>query len=185
LHRRKGVFDLIAACTEVFKEFPDWRLYIAGEGPDSEALEQQARAAGMSDRIIFLGLLASPRSLLEKAEIFVLASYADPCSLAIGEARAAGCAIVATAVGGTPEMLEFGKAGRLVAPGNPAQLAAELRTLMSDEHGRKEMRAAALEGSEIFDVYRLVEDYDIVYREAGKTAAESKQVLAGIDSPLT
>jgi glycosyltransferase involved in cell wall biosynthesis len=184
LHRRKGVFDLIAACTEVFKEFPDWKLYIAGEGPDSAALENQARSGGMSEKIIFLGLLAAPRSLLEKSDIFVLASYADPCSLAIGEARAAGCAIIATAVGGTPEMLEFGRAGRLVEPGKPVQLAAELRALMADEEARNQLRTAALHGAEIFDVYRLVDDYDQVYREARLTGPSSNEISISADSPL-
>ncbi len=166
LHRRKGVFDLITACTTLFRELPDWRLYIAGEGPDREALEEQARAAGISERVIFLGFLDKPGPLFKKADIFVLASYADPCSLAIGEARAAGCAIVATAVGGTPEMLEFGNAGRLISPGKPEQLAAELRLLMTDKDARKNLRRAALKGSKIFDVHRLVGDYHRVYQMA-------------------
>lgn len=183
LHRRKGVFDLIAACTEVFREFPDWSLYIAGEGPDSEALEEQTRSAGIADRVIFLGYLAAPRPLLEMADIFVLASYADPCSLVIGEARAAGCAIVATAVGGTPEMLEFGKAGRLVAPGMPKQLAEELRALMSDEGARNRLQSAALDGAEIFDVHRLVSDYDRVYQDARQLRQLPKKIPACNDSP--
>jgi glycosyltransferase involved in cell wall biosynthesis len=185
LHRRKGVFDLIAACIEVFKEFPEWKLYIAGEGPDSESLEQQSKAAGISDRVIFLGLLVTPRPLLEKADIFVLASYADPCSLAVGEARAAGCAIIATAVGGTPEMLEFGRAGRLVPPGDPTRLAAELRGLMLDEGVRKELRAAALEGADIFDVCRLVGDYDHVYREARRSGPMPADISVGVDSHVS
>ena len=63
-----------------------------------------------------MGAVPAPRVLFEQTDIFALCSYADPCSLVIGEARGAGCAIVATAVGGTPEMLEFGRAGRLVPP---------------------------------------------------------------------
>jgi glycosyltransferase involved in cell wall biosynthesis len=170
LHRRKGVFDIITACSQLFGEFPEWRLYIAGEGPDCEALKRQARLSGISDRVIFLGFLAAPRRLLEMADIFVLASYADPCSLVIGEARAAGCAIVATAVGGTPEMLEFGNAGRLVSPGKPKELASELRALMSDESAREQLRSAAAAGAAIFDVHRLVGDYDLVYQGARQSS---------------
>ncbi len=96
----------------------------------------------------------------------MLASSADPCSLAIGEARAAGCAIVATGVGGTPEMLEFGKAGRLISPGKPNELAAELRVLMTDQNARLQLRRAALKGAKIFDVHRLVGDYHRVYQKA-------------------
>ena len=163
LHRRKGVFDLIDAFASLAAEFPEWRLYIAGDGPDRTALEQQMQRLAVAGRIIFLGFVPAPKPLLESADIFVLPSYADPGSLSIGEARTAGCAIVATAVGGTSEMLEFGKAGRLVPPGSPKQLAAELRRLMASPQDREALHAAAIAGSEIFDVSRLVPDYDRAY----------------------
>jgi glycosyltransferase involved in cell wall biosynthesis len=166
LHRRKGVFDLLDACSRLFREIPDWRLYIAGDGPDRESLEQQAIATGIADRVIFMGSVRSTRVLFEQTDIFTLCSYADPCSLVIGEARGAGCAIVATAVGGTPEMLEHGRAGRLVPPGDPARLASELRHLMKDGVARAQLRKASTEGAEIFKVDRLLGDYDKVYQRA-------------------
>jgi glycosyltransferase involved in cell wall biosynthesis len=166
LHRRKGVFDLIDACATLFADFPEWRLYIAGEGPDRTTLEAQAAQRGIADRVIFLGFVYDPRSLYQQSEIFVLASYADPGSLSIGEARAAGCAIVATAVGGTTEMLEHGKAGRLVCPGDPQQLALELRALMTDPAKRAALSVAARTGSDVFDVRRLVGDYERAYLKA-------------------
>ncbi len=166
LHRRKGVFDLIDAFALVLSDFPDWRLYIAGEGPDSDSLTAQAAGLGIADRVTFLGFVPDPRTLYHQSDIFVLASYADPGSLSIGEARAHGCAIVATAVGGTTEMLEHGAAGRLVPPGAPHQLAAELRALMQNPAARAALREAALSGAEIFDVQRLLGDYERVYREA-------------------
>ena len=166
LHRRKGVADLIEACAQVLPDFPEWHVYIAGEGPDGDLLRKQAYDLGLNDRIKFLGFLQSPRQLLEQADIFVLASYADPCSLAIGEARASGCAIVATNVGGTPEMLDFGQAGRLVNPGQPAELAVELRNLMSNDVDREALRTRARIGIEMFDVGRLVTDYAQVYKLA-------------------
>ncbi len=166
LHRRKGVFDLINACTMLFRDLPDWKLYIAGEGPDREVLEKQAADVGLADRIIFLGFTPAPARVLQQADIMVLASYADPCSLVIGEARSAGCAIVATDVGGNKEMLEFGRAGRLVPPGRPEILAAVLRPLMEDPQERNDLRRASLRGANVFHVNRLLEDYARVYREA-------------------
>jgi glycosyltransferase involved in cell wall biosynthesis len=166
LHRRKGVFDLIDAYASLLPEFPDWRLHIAGEGPDSESLAAQAVSLGIADRVTFLGFVPDPRPLYLQSDIFVLASYADPGSLSIGEARAHGCAIVATAVGGTTEMLDNGVAGRLVQPGAPTQLAAELRALMLDPEARAALREAARNGAEVFDVQRLVGDYERVYRDA-------------------
>ena len=166
LHRRKGVFDLIEACTGLFQTLPDWKLYIAGEGPDREVLEQQARKAGLTDRIIFLGFVPAPGRLLKQADIVVLASYADPCSLVIGEARAAGCAIVATDVGGNKEMLEFGRAGRLVPAGQPQILASVLKPLMVDSFERVALQRAARKGASVFHVERLVADYATVYDQA-------------------
>lgn len=166
LHRRKGVFDLLEACGQVFPDHPQWRLYIAGEGPDREQLERQAASLGLADRVTFLGFVELPRTLYTQSDIFVLASYADPGSLTIGEARAAGCTIVATAVGGTTEMLEYGRAGHLFRPGAVDQLAARLRALIADPEARASLARQAREGAEVFDVARLVGDYQAVYERA-------------------
>lgn len=166
LHHRKGVADLIAACASLFDDFPQWRLYIAGEGPDRVKLEEQARSLGIAENVVFLGFVPSPKELLEKSEIFVLASHAEPFGLSLAEARQAGCAIVATNVGGIPEVLEFGRAGRLVSPRKPEQLAAELRALMTDQQARLQLRRASLLGAEFFDAHRLVGDYGNVYQQA-------------------
>jgi glycosyltransferase involved in cell wall biosynthesis len=166
LHRRKGVFDLLEAFKILAEDCPEWTLYIAGSGPDSEALEDQAATLGIGDRVVFLGVVPAPRTLYEQTDIFTLCSYADPCSLVIGEARSSGCAIVATAVGGTSEMLEFGRAGKLVPPGDPTQLASALGDLMKDPEARARLRQASSEGAEIFDVHRLLGDYDVVYQSA-------------------
>jgi glycosyltransferase involved in cell wall biosynthesis len=166
LHRRKGMFDLLQACKELFADYPTWKLYIAGEGPDRKQLELQVNREGLQDRIHFLGFLPEPRTLLLQSDIFVLASYADPCSLAVGEARSAGCAIVATHVGGTPEMLDYGRAGLLVAPQRPDQLVNALRGLMQDASARRQLGEAAFKGSERFNVSRLLHDYDAVYQQA-------------------
>jgi len=101
--------------------------------------------------------------LLRQSQIFVLASYADPCCLVIPEAREAGCAIVATAVGGTPELLGYGEAGQLVEPGKPEQFAKALRGLMQDEEALRQWRTRAKTGAAYFTVDRVVEDYDKVY----------------------
>jgi glycosyltransferase involved in cell wall biosynthesis len=169
LHQRKGVFDLVNAFEEASRDLPEWRLYIVGEGPDRSVLENLTRASGLEGKVIFLGSVAVPRPILENSDIFVLASYADPCSLAVAEARGAGCAIVATAVGGTPELLEFGRAGKLVQPGNPVQLAAELRALMTSDDERSHFRNASKNGSEFFDVHRMSKDYEPVYDRVKKS----------------
>jgi glycosyltransferase involved in cell wall biosynthesis len=115
LHRRRGVADLIEACGGLFVEFLECRLAVAGEGRDRTVPEQQTVALGLADRVAFPGFVPAPRTLFAQTDTCGLAAYADPGSRSIGGARAAGCAIVATAVGRTTEMIDFGAAGRLVS----------------------------------------------------------------------
>ncbi len=166
LHKRKGVPDLLHAFQRLASSFPDWRLCIVGQGPDEESLKKLAEDLGLSGKVRFLGQLSSPQRILARSDIFVLASYADPCSLAICEARFAGCAIVATAVGGTPELLGHGEAGKLVPPGSPQRIEEELRRLMADRELLADWRRRSQAGSGYFKVSRLSDDYERIYREA-------------------
>jgi glycosyltransferase involved in cell wall biosynthesis len=164
LHERKAVGDVIAAFAEVRPEFPDWHLNIIGDGPDRERLEATVDVLGMNDSIHFLGSTAAPRPLLEDADIFASASLADPCPLAVAEARAMGCAIVATAVGGVPEVLEHGRAGQLTPAANPRAMAAAFRTLMADPEILASWRIRAQRGVEYFTVRRMADDYAHLYQ---------------------
>jgi glycosyltransferase involved in cell wall biosynthesis len=163
LHHRKGVHDLIEGFAEAVRGRPDWQLYIVGDGPDKGALQDLVTKLQASERIVLLGATRRPKDILAKADIFVLASYAEPFGLAVAEAREAGCAIIATAVGGVPELLEHGQAGILVEPGSPRQIAAELGKLMSDAEVLQTMKAKAKRGSEYYSVARMVMDYESLY----------------------
>jgi glycosyltransferase involved in cell wall biosynthesis len=163
LHRRKGVQDLIAGFAKIATEHPAWKLYVAGDGPDKHALIDLSKSLNIADRVIFLGYIKDPGEILSKADIFVLASYAEPCALAIAEAREAGCAIVATSVGGTPELVDFGKAGVLVKPKSPTDIATALSNLMSDPAALLAFQANSKNGSEYYRVGRVVEEYSKVY----------------------
>lgn len=163
LHPRKGVHDLLTAFSQLLPEFPNWHFNIIGNGPDRAKLQALAEELGISRSTHFIGAVEAPQSLLRQAQIFVLASYADPCGLVIPEAREAGCAIVATAVGGTPELLGHGDAGQLVEPGQPDQFVKALRGLLQDEAALHHWRTRAKTGAAYFLVDRVVEDYDKVY----------------------
>lgn len=163
LHGRKGVDILIRAFAEASRDRPDWHLTIVGEGPDRAMLEELARSVGLGARARFLGSIKSPKSVLERSEIFAMASFQEPFGLALAEARAAGCAIVATAVGGMPEVLDGGEAGLLVPAGDQAALTDRLRLLMTDDRLRAEWRAKARSGAERFRAERMADDYDRLY----------------------
>ena len=163
LHQRKGVHDVISAFSHLHSDFPQWHLNVVGDGPDRAKLEAFTERLGASKFTHFLGSIRAPQSILRKSAIFVSASYAEPCSLSTSEARDAGCAIVASAVGGTPELLEQGKAGRLVQPGHPEQLESELRRLMSDPNELRAWQVRSKTGADYFNVFRLADDYQRVY----------------------
>jgi glycosyltransferase involved in cell wall biosynthesis len=166
LHKRKGVDDLMMGFADAAGPSSKWHLYVVGDGPDRQKLVDLATRLGMADRVSFLGSVDSPAQILRESDVFVLASYADPCCLAIGEAREAGCAIIATAVGGTPELLEGGNAGRLVAAGAPDEISAELRMLMADPATLEEWRQRSRQGAEYFRVARVTSDYLKIYEDA-------------------
>jgi glycosyltransferase involved in cell wall biosynthesis len=163
LHPRKGVQDLIGGFSRVAAAHPAWKLYIVGDGPQLQELIELTRTLDIADRVIFLGYVKNPGEILSKADIFVLASHAEPFGLATAEARHAGCAIIGTSVGGTPELLDFGKAGLLVEPGSPDAIAAALERLMSDPTMLLNFRANAKNGSERYQAARVAEDYSRLY----------------------
>lgn len=166
LHGRKRVDDAISAFALVAPRWPDWRLVIVGEGPDETKLRDHAASLGVSDRVVFAGRSLNPASLLRQASIFLCLSEAEPFGLVVAEARAAGCAVVVTRVGGMPEVVEGGKAGILV-PVRGVEAAAEaLDELMSSPAALAHWRAAALEGSGRFSVGAMADGYDAVYRDA-------------------
>jgi glycosyltransferase involved in cell wall biosynthesis/GT2 family glycosyltransferase len=166
LEKRKGVGDLIEAFRMTAEHAPHWHLYIAGDGPEREALEGLAESSGVADRIHFLGNVDNPKPLFDNADIFALASHAEPFGLSVAEARHAGCAVVGTNVGGIPEILEFGAAGALVAPANPKALAAKLGALMTDPAALAAAKQRAKRNSERVNVERVAADYMRVYELA-------------------
>jgi len=166
MHPRKAVHDVIDAFAEVLPEFPHWHLNLVGDGPDRERLEATVAERGLDGSVRFLGSTLTPRPLLEDSEIFATATLADPCPLTVTEARGAGCAVVGTAVGGIPELLEHGRAGQLVPPSAPSAMALVLRSLMGDPDVLATWRARAREGAAYFTVDRVAEDYLRVYEAA-------------------
>lgn len=110
-------------------------LDVAGDGPSREALERLAAERGAGDRIRFHGRLAAPelRALLRASSVAVVPSrWYENMPLAVLEAFGAGLPVVATGLGGLPELIEPGVDGRIVPPNDPAALGAALRPFVDD-----------------------------------------------------
>jgi L-malate glycosyltransferase len=126
-------FDvLLAAAPEVARATPDVRFVLLGDGPLMRTLRAQAAALGLDGRVIFAGHVPDVRPYLRAMDVFVLPSHAEGLPMALLEAMAAGLPVVASAVGGVPEVVREGVEGLLVPPGAPAPLAAALSRLAAD-----------------------------------------------------
>ncbi len=130
---QKGLTSLLDAAARVAPERPDWHLALAGDGPDRDRL--RALAAGdpaTAGRVHWLGRRDDVPALLAAADLLVLPSLWEGMPNVILEAMAARRAVVATAVEGSEEMVEPGRTGWLVPPGDSAALAAAMLDAASD-----------------------------------------------------
>jgi glycosyltransferase involved in cell wall biosynthesis len=164
MNMRKGIDELIEAFERIAQRRPLAHLHLVGDGPDRARFEARARRGPAADRIHFHGFRKDPTPFLRAADLFVLASRRESFPIVIGEARAAGCAIVATAVDGVAESLDDGRAGVLVPARDPASLAAALGRLLADDTERARWAAAAREGVVRFRVERMVDEVVALYR---------------------
>ncbi|HEX6782276.1 MAG TPA: glycosyltransferase [Solirubrobacterales bacterium] len=141
LDAQKGHDALLEAAAEV----PDALFLIAGEGPERQRLEGRAAELGVAERVRFLGRREDVPQLLAACDVFALPSLYEGSSLAVLEAMAAGIPVVSSAIGGTEELIEDGRSGLLVPPGDALALAAALRRLLGDPRLREELATRARE----------------------------------------
>ncbi len=130
LHERKGQKYLIEAMKSVLGEFPDMRLVFVGDGPSRAHYEKLASYLG--ERVIFLGRRKDVAQLMTASDIFVLPSIREAFGLVLLEAAIAGLPVVATNVGGIPEIIENGKSGILVEPKDSEDLALAIKLLLKN-----------------------------------------------------
>lgn len=153
---------------------PEARFALVGDGEDRSALEALTRALGMDGAVTFFGWRRDLAAVYGDLDVVVNASRNEGTPVALIEALAASRPVVATRVGGTPDLLGEGERGRLVPPGDPGALArAVLDTLEQSEATRRLARAGREHVLERHSVDRLVRDVDALYRDlrsAGKAA---------------
>nr|UXE46192.1 D-inositol 3-phosphate glycosyltransferase [uncultured bacterium] len=144
LRQEKGIDVLLRAVARVRREGHQFRLRIVGGGPDRDALERLSDDLDLNGSVQFLGEqdTAQISAELRRSDIFVLPSRTEALPVALLEAMAAGKAIVATAVGGVPEVLN-GAGGLVVARDSVEDLAAALTTVVSDSGRRAQLQSSA------------------------------------------
>ncbi len=163
---QKDYPTLLKAFAEFVKDFDNARLWIAGEGPLRESLQNLAQRLGLEGSVRFLGLRRDIPELMAAADAFVLSSAWEGMPNVLLEASASGLPIVSTRVSGAEEIVRNDETGYLVPPGNPSALAEAMRKVMalsSDE--RKRMgEAARRRVEELFHIERVVDRWEEVYQ---------------------
>jgi glycosyltransferase involved in cell wall biosynthesis len=157
---------LVEAAVPLLESDAGALLLLAGSGPLVEVVKTKARATPVRDRILFPGLETDMPGFLAALDIYASSAIAEGLGLGTIEAMAAGLPVVGTTAGGTPEVVENGVTGVLVAPGKAAPLTDALLRLARDPVLRKRMgeagRARALAR---FAEERMLADTAQVYRE--------------------
>lgn len=143
LSERKGVFDIPAIAAQVWKSVENVTFTLAGSGSDADVqrLMHLTREYGAEECISFPGWVrdVQKNALLRRAALFFLPSYAEGMPMAILEAMGYGLPVVSTTVGGIPELVQHGKNGFLLEPGDTDGFAEAIITLLKDPEKRNEM----------------------------------------------
>ena len=143
LSPEKG-FDILAdAAAHVLTADAGAGFVLFGEGPERARLERRVAELGIGERFRMPGFTRDLDRMLPWVDLLVQSSYTEGLPNVVLEAGAAGVPVVATAVGGTPEVVAGGETGRLVAPGDAVGLADRIIELLGDDPTRRRMGAAA------------------------------------------
>ena len=135
--------SLVSAFAQVAAMVPDARLVIVGEGTERAALEALTARLGLAGRVYLAGSRADAAELAGAFDVYVSSSRSEGMPMAVLEAMAAGCAVIATNVGACAQLLEQGAAGRVVPATDPTALADAILALARDPDERGRLGAAA------------------------------------------
>jgi L-malate glycosyltransferase len=161
----KRVEDVVRIFARVREELPA-RLVMVGDGPERPRAQRRAEELGVLDDVVLLGKHVAVEELLACADLFLLPSESESFGLAALEAMACGTPVVASSVGGLPEVVEEGKGGRLLPVGDVDGMVGAALELLGDEEVWRQASAdarAAVEGR--FSSDRIVPMYEAFYQE--------------------
>jgi glycosyltransferase involved in cell wall biosynthesis len=169
LREIKGVFDLLDAVPRVLERHPDVRFVLAGDEGE-KAVRDYAERLGVAHVVIVPGWVSGEQKqkLIDEADLFVLPSHFEALGVSILEAMAAGLPVVATRVGGIPDVINHGVNGLLVTEKQPALLADAINQLCDNETYRIQLAAAAYSMvSSTYALPRVFAQIEALYRRLG------------------
>lgn len=160
----KRVKDVIRVFARIRRAMPA-TLAMVGDGPERPDAETEAKELGVADDVKFLGRLDSVATLLQGCELFLLPSTTESFGLAALEAMACGAVVVATRVGGIPEVVDDGTDGILEPVGSVEAMGRRAVDLLRDGDALARMRRAAIARAGEFSADRIVPMYEALYAD--------------------
>jgi glycosyltransferase involved in cell wall biosynthesis len=163
----KGVTYLVDAMAEVVQRHPNSLLLLVGKGDEKGEeeikLKEQVENLGLADNVRFLGWRSDVDTIMGCFDIFVLPSLNEGMGRVLVEAMSAGLPIVASRVGGIPDLVKHGENGLLVPPANTGALERAISDLLSDKAKRKRMGETGKRMCRPYSVEAMVEKIDNLY----------------------
>lgn len=163
LHPIKRLDRAITAVAALTRDFPSLRFIIIHDGELRKKLEEQVRDLGLESHVFFTGSIENAARLLPAFDIFVLPSKSEAFPYVVLEAGHASLPVVATNVGGIPDVIQDGQTGLLVPAEDTPALTKALRTLIENEELRREFAHAHYERSKTFTIEKMIHETIAVY----------------------
>lgn len=166
----KDVESFLKAARIIHRQKPHVKFIVAGDGPLKHALQEQVREYGLAEIVLFLGHRDDGYNILELMDLFVLPSLSEGIPMVLLEALALACPVIASRVGGIPEVIEHGVNGLLIAPGREDELAKSCMTLIDDyDYARKLGIAGRGRVVEHFSASAMANSIAAIYRSLSRT----------------
>lgn len=167
-HEAKGIKYLLDAFPPILSNTPEARLVLVGEGPLEGSLRAQAERLGITDRVIFAGFQREVELYFCLFDVSVVPSLEEGFGNVAVESMAMGVPVVASRVGGLPEIVQDGETGFLVDAANPPEIGRRVGDLLRDPDLRRRLGQEAKTKSRRFAMGDYIQRLEIVYRDVAK-----------------
>jgi glycosyltransferase involved in cell wall biosynthesis len=171
----KGHEVLVKAFARVVARFPEAKLILVGSGPLEADIRHLVDRSEISSQVEFVGTVSDVWPELARADVAVLPSYNETFGIAAVEAAAAGLPVVASRVGGLPEVVLDGRTGILVRPGDDVELAEALIAMFADPGSRADMGKAACSMADSLSMKSTVDSYFGLYRDLASNVGKARK----------